>query len=391
MSWERQKPFTIERPESPSSTGWLLSGVLSVIAGVLLFVLHASSTISVLNSVNIWLFSLIPVVLWLIIFSLRGYLYGRDLEHYQFLQNEAQHAQQQWSAWAERYLAVMASCVMLPDQISAALLQKRAKELTQQRGLARRISYLTSEKPAFESFVSALLSGVESGVQSLPTDLPIQVSLLTDEPESRRHELYRQFNDCWQEQFPTRPEPSALTITDELSFNTLDERLKQPESTVQLILVIQLQGNERYSDGLAALLLTTDDVANKYSLSHRIRLLRPMRLDINTLINDLVLFLTTQALALQTTGILGDQQKWTESSAELIGTGNKQGTAWQAENIQTIETYCGIQGPYSPWLTAALGADFVRLGKQPWLALSTSENEHFICTITTGSGDEPAK
>ena len=89
MGWERQKPFTTEQPSPPSSGGWLISGVLAVIAGVLLFVLHASGTFSALKAINIWLFALIPVVLWILTFSTCGYLYGREMERFQFFQREA--------------------------------------------------------------------------------------------------------------------------------------------------------------------------------------------------------------------------------------------------------------------------------------------------------------
>ncbi|WMY72552.1 type VI secretion protein [Buttiauxella selenatireducens] len=391
MGWERQKPFTVEPPVPPSSGAWLLSGVLAVITAVLLFILHASGRLSVLSVVNIWLFSLTPVLLWLIIFSIRGYFYGRDLDRYQFLQHEAQHAQQQWTAWAERYLAVMASCVMLPDHISAALLQQNAKGLTQYRDLVRRIDYLPPDKPVFSTAMTSLLAGVEAAVLALPAELPLQVTVLADVPETSRQNLHAQFADGWQAMFPARPGPSSLTIADKLSFHTIDERIKQPEETVQLVLVVQMQGNESYSDGLAALLFTSDDVAHKYSLSHPTRLLRPMQWDVAHVAQELELFLTTQTQALRTVGILGDAQKWTESSSELLSTGNAQGTPWGPDDIRTIETFCGIQGPFSPWMTAALAADFVRIGRQSWLALSTSDSEHFICTITSGSGDEPAK
>lgn len=388
MGWERQKPVTTEQPQPPSSGGWLISGVLAIIAGVLLFVLHASGSFKVLSSVNIWLFSLLPVVAWILIFSLRGYLYGRELERFQFLQREAEHAQHQWTAWAERYLAISASCLLLPDHISAALLQQRARELPQYQRLVRRIDYLAADKPLPAAVISALLSGVDDAILALPRELPLQVTLLTDEPAATQQDLYTQFADSWQEKFPEHSGPSSLIITDQLPFQALDERLKQPEATIQLILVMQLRGKARYSDGLAALLFTTDDVAQKYSLPHSVRLLRPMHLDMNHLDEELTLFLTTQTQARQTTSLLGDHQKWTESSAALIKTGNELSTTWRAEDIQVIETYCGIQGPFSPWLTVALGADFVRIGQPSWLGLSTIGAENFVYTITSGSGDE---
>ncbi len=388
MGWERQKPVTTEQPQPPSSAGWLISGVLAVIAGVLLFVLHASGSLKIVNAVNIWLFSLLPMVLWILVFSTCGYLYGRALDRFQFLQREAGHAQQEWTAWAERYLAISASCLLLPDLISASLLQQNAHGLPQYPRLVRRIDYLADDKPISAATIGVLLGGIEDAILALPRELPLQVTLLTDEPGATQQNLFALFTDGWQERFPERSGPSSLALAEHLSFHTLDQRLKQPDATIQLILVMQMWGEERYSDGLAALLFTTDDVSQKYSLSHSIRLLRPMQLDMHHFDEDLTLFLTTQAQARQTASILGDHQKWTESSAALINAGNTLGTTWRAEDIQVIETYCGIQGPFSPWLTAALGADFVRIGQQSWLGLSTTGAENFVYTITSGSGDE---
>ena len=387
MGWDRQKPLTTAPPAPLSSGRWLLSGVLATFSGALLFVLHASGSLSMLNYLNIWVFSLSPVVLWLLTFSLRGYFYGRELEHYQFLQQEADYAQQQWAAWAERYLAVSARCVMLPDHISAALLQQNARGLMQRQGQVRRIAYLAKGKPPFIAALDGLLAGIEERLLALPGELPVEVTLLTDEPETQQA-LCTLFTGCWQNRFPDVPVPLSLSISDGLSFLVLDERLKQPEATVQLVLVVQLQGDDAYSDGLAALLFTSDDTAHKYALPPQARLLRPMPLEIANLADELALFLTTQTQAQRTVGILGDQQKWAASSAEIITTGNAQGTSWRTDDIQIIGTYCGIQGPFSPWLTAALGVDFVNSGQNPWLVLSTAGAESFVYTITSGSGDE---
>ena len=57
-------------------------------------------------------------------------------------------------------------------------------------------------------------------------------------------------------------------------------------------------------------------------------------------------------------------------------------------HIALLEKWCGIPGPAAPWLLTALAADLVSLRKQPLLALFSSEQEHFISTITPGSEDE---
>lgn len=387
MGWDRQKPRTTAPPAPLSSGRWLLSGGLAVISGGLLFVLHASGSLNLPGTVNIWLFSLCPVLLWLLTSSLRGYFYGRGLAHFQFLQQEADYAQQQWTAWAERYLAVLASCIMLPGPVSAGLLQHDVRGVVQRQGQACRIDYLAEVDAPFIVALNGLLAGLQDALSALPRTLPLQVTLITDEPETPQA-LRALFDDCWRQSCPGCPAPSSLNITDRLSFLVVDERLKQPDATVQLVLVVQLQGGEAYSDGLAALLFTSDDVAHKYALPHSARLLRPMPLEMSNLADELALFLITQTQAQRTVAVLGDHETWAESSAGLMTLGNTLGTAWRAEDMQIIERYCGLQGPLSPWLTAALGADIVGLGQQPWLALSTAGAESVVYTITTGSGDE---
>lgn len=69
MGWVRTKVLTTEQPPAPSLPRWLLAGVLMVIIGVLLFVLHASGTVKMLSSMNIWWVSLMPAGCWLLIFA----------------------------------------------------------------------------------------------------------------------------------------------------------------------------------------------------------------------------------------------------------------------------------------------------------------------------------
>lgn len=113
-----------------------------------------------------------------------------------------------------------------------------------------------------------------------------------------------------------------------------------------------------------------------------------MPLDMTNFEDDITLFLETQTVACQTPSVIGDAKKWTERSAALITQGGKMHTPWKAEDIALLEKWCGIPGPAAPWLLTALAADLVSLRKQPLLALFSSEQEHFISTITTGSEDE---
>lgn len=382
MGWVRTKALTTERPSAPSLTWWLSAGILMAIIGVLLFILHASGTIKTLSAMNIWWVSLTPAGCWLLVFCLQCWLWDRKLKEYQFLQKEAERGQLKWEAWAGRYLAVLGSTVLLPDYVSAA---NWGKERPQQYGLTRRITYLPAETPAQLSALHVLLGGIKDSVECLPAELLLHVTLVTDNPSP---ELTDSFSHLWKERIPGRAVPGDITVTSVFSLSEVEARLKQPLLTVNLLLVIQLSGNAAYSDGLAALLLTSDDVAQKYHLPHPARLLRPMPLDMKSFDDDVTLFLETQTIACRTHSVLGDAKSWAERTAALITQGTKLKASWKAEDIALLEKWCGIPGPFAPWLLTALAADLVSLRKQSLLGLLSTTQEHFISTIIPGSEDE---
>jgi hypothetical protein len=119
MGWERTKATTMELPPEPSFTGWLLAGGVAAIVGILLFILHASGMVKALAAFNIWWLASSPVLGWFFLFCLRGWLWGRTVDEHQFLQKEAEYGQQQWEAWAGRYLAVLGSSILLPSGVTS--------------------------------------------------------------------------------------------------------------------------------------------------------------------------------------------------------------------------------------------------------------------------------
>ncbi|ROP61778.1 hypothetical protein EDF81_0252 [Enterobacter sp. BIGb0383] len=382
MGWTRTKALTTELPPAPSLIRWFLSGVLMAIAGVLLFILHASGTMKILAEFNIWWVSLAPPGIWLTLFCLRGWLWGKEVDEYEFLQKEAARAQKLWEAWAERHLAILGSCLFLPDNISAVSLPHT---LPQQYGLIRKIDYLPGTASLEQIATEALLKGTEDALRKLPADLPLKVVLIADLPAA---EMVKAFAAVWTTLFPERALPDDITVNTILSMGRVEERLQQPLLTVELFLVVQLRGGEAYSDGLAALLLTSDDVAQKYHLPHPARLLRPMPLDIARFDEDLRLFLNTQTVACRTTFVLEDHRGWEEMTAALITTGHVQGAAWGPSERISLEKWSGIPGPASPWLLTALAADLVSRNKTSLLMLLASGEERFISTVTSGSENE---
>ena len=304
------------------------------------------------------------------------------MDEHLFLKKEGEYAQKQWESWAERYLVITASCVYLPDKITVATL---CDELPLQYGLVKKIDYLSDSGHKVEASLRVLLREITDKFCQLPAALPVNVTLITDQPDS---EIRSAFVSAWEALFPQRVVPDNIEVTPDFSMGWVDERLKQPVLTVDLILVIQLNGGNTYSDGLAALLLTSDDVAQKYNLSHSARLLRPMSLDINKFNDEFTLFLETQTAACRTARVLGDCCHWEKIAAPLMTIGNQYGAGWEPSGRMLLEKWCGIPGPAAPWLLTALAADLVCLGNDSLLTLFSSGEEHFISTVTSGNQNE---
>ncbi|EFF6299493.1 type VI secretion protein, partial [Escherichia coli] len=270
---------------------WFMTGAFMAVVGALLFIIRASEYVKALNDFSIWWLALTPPGGWFFLFCLRHWQWSNQMDEHLFLKKEGEYAQKQWESWAERYLVITASCVYLPDKITVATL---CDELPLQYGLVKKIDYLSDSGHKVEASLRVLLREITDKFCQLPAVLPVNVTLITDQPDS---EIRSAFVSAWEVLFPQRVVPDNIEVTPDFSMGWVDERLKQPVLTVDLILVIQLNGGNAYSDGLAALLLTSDDVAQKYNLPHPARLLRPMSLDINKFNDEFTLFLETQTAA----------------------------------------------------------------------------------------------
>ncbi|MFO3905850.1 type VI secretion protein [Enterobacter hormaechei] len=382
MGWNRAKSLTTELSPKPSLMWWFLTGILTVLVGILVFMIHASGVVKVLLEVNIWLLSLAPSGIWLFLLCLRGWLWGKEVDEHNFLEKEAEHARKQWEAWAGRYLSIVGSCIFLPDRITVGCFHD---ELPQQYGLVRKIDYLPGDHSPAEAALLVLHNGLMDALNRLPSDLSLSVTLVTDLPDA---EVSKAFPSVWASLFQQRAIPDRITITSAFSMAWVEQRLKQPILTVDLILVMQLCGGKTYSDGLAALLLTSDDVAQKYCLLHPARLLRPMPLDIDRFDDEFALFLETQTAACRTDRVLGDRCSWETIAAPLMTIGNEYGAAWDPAGRLLLEKWCGIPGPAAPWLLTALATDLVIQGNTSLLTLFSSGEERFISTVTSGSEDE---
>lgn len=382
MGWKRQKSSVTPLPEEPSMLLWLLAGFAALVAGGFVFILHASQLLGSWQHYNIWLLSAALPALWFVAICLRGWLYNNGVDKHQFELNEADYSQQLWTAWGGRYLAVMNSEVILPDSFTAAKLIPGDASLPPCGGLARRIT-LESEEALFLK----QLENVKTSLLQLPPDVTLNVFLLTDSLQEASH-LQATFSECWHQIMPAeRPAPVA-EIVRTYSFAAVEQRIKTAKISAELILVQQMNGGEHYSDALATLLLTTDDVANRYELNHPVRLLRPMALTGEDLRSELDLYFSIQSQAINAQYIVADAVHWGLSFSTLLEVSEKYQAHQETKLFHTLERYTGLCGPFSPWIVTALVSNVIKIYQAECLMLSESEGQRFINTMTTGNNHE---
>ncbi|QKJ87683.1 hypothetical protein PMPD1_2744 [Paramixta manurensis] len=380
MSWERQKATITVEPEEPSLVLWLIAGLIAVIAGVLLFVLHANQFLGALQEFNLWIVSGGPLFLWFVMICIRGWMYNHAMDRHQFESDEADYAQQQWTSWAGRYLAVLYSRVILSDELTPSTFLQAPKDLEQGRALCRKIML-----PAGEDAFSALIGGLDISELQRLSDLPFHATLLTDSHDPDET-LQREFSACWLQLVGQAYPVPLLTILKDRAFDWVGECLKSPILDVELLLVHQTQGRDKYSDALAALLLTSDDVATKYQLSHHARLLRPMSLESAQILSEeLDTFFSTQSQAIKTNVIVGDSIAWGDDFSALLTSAKKYEGSWKTQQCHWLEKYAGLSGPFSPWIMTAVVSDITALTKEDCLMLSGDKAQCYINTVTTGN------
>lgn len=379
MAWHRRLPEEVPAPVAPVLSRWMLAALVAVLMGGLLFLFYAA--VPALAVLNVWWLSVAPLALVTLAFAARAYGYGESLSRFEYQQEMADEAHQAWHAWAQRGVAVLARCVLLPDQVSAqALVQGQA--FPARTGRARRLAGLSTERDErLVSAVEQVLSGLAPVLKTLPINAPLAVTLLTDLAPKRHAELSGVWQRSWS-CLKTLREPSAVAIVDDLPLQWIEDRLKNASTAFELVVVLQLCGEADYSDGLAGLLLCPDAFATQHRLPVTTSWLRPMPLSLGTLEDEFALFMQTQRPASRATGFLLDKADWQPLFKRLLASGGDD-VAMAAREVWTVEALCGVPGPFAPWLLAALGADGVAHRQQPLLLLTQDRAQHWISTITT--------
>jgi hypothetical protein len=383
MGWDRQPPQLAKTPAPLSLGRWVVAASGAVLVGILLFLLHASEQLPQIQEFNIWALTASPLLICVLAFGARAYFYGGAVSHQQFLDEEAQAAQEAWANWGQRYMAVHASCVLLPDQVSASAL---VQGLPPRTGQARRIVELpASKQDRAQAALKLLLPALAPALEALPKEIELRLTLLSDIDPSQYHGL-RESLQCYWSDASRRPLPAMVSLAAELSHQWIEDKLKSASPVVELLIVLQVQGEAAYSDGLAAMLLSPDHLAKALNMPVQSGLSRPMPLDIDKLDVELPAFLQTQTSALQATGLLADRAEWQETMAKVMSASFVQGASLNPEQQWVMETVCGLPGPLNSWLATALAVEAVRLQPQPLLALIKDQSQRWISTVTKGEG-----
>nr|WP_314401042.1 hypothetical protein [Pseudomonas lundensis] len=383
MGWARQPAAVVDRPEPPVMSRWLWVAALAVLAGLLLFLLHVSEPMPLMRAFNIWVFSGSPLLTWVLAFGARAYTYGRALAHYRFLEEQAQEAQQSWQTWAQRYMAVSASCVLLPDDVSASLLAQGSSGLPPCTGRARRIAALPAHPDRARYGLQMLIQAVAPALKTLPVGQELRLTLLSDVGAAQYQTLRDALQQVWCATV-SRTLPTTITLSAELSYSWVDDTLRNASTAMELILVLQVNGAQTYSDGLAVLLLCPDRLADALALPITAGLLRPMPLDINMLDSELPLLLQTQIRAKEAPALLADDAAWQPLTSKILVTAGAHGASLKVEQQWVQEALCGLPGPLGHWLVTALGVEVVRHQRKPLLVLVGEKSGHWVSTVTTG-------
>jgi hypothetical protein len=382
MAWQREYVQAGLAPKPPSPVRWLLIVVLAVAAAVLMFLLYA--VLPEWQALNVWAFTASPLVVAILALAARVHAYGGALDEYGLLQERSRLAQVAWTEWGQRYMAVMAGLVLLPEHLSAVAMMKPPHTPVPHSGKARRIVGLPKgQKGRAMAGLAQLMGSLSTVLAPLPPSESLSVTVLTDAPQDEQPALADSCHDHLSDLSPS----SILTgvhVTSQLSFTWLEENLKTPGEAVELILVIQAHGKDAYTDGLAALLLCPDAVAKARKLPIAARLLRPMPLDLDSLESDFTSFLQIQATARQAKGLLADRADWQPETTPLLAAAGREGAALSVDHRWILEPLNGVPGPCGHWLLAALGIEMTRLAQQPLLLLASEGTGRWINTVTPG-------
>ncbi|HDS4587005.1 TPA: hypothetical protein QH225_004887, partial [Klebsiella pneumoniae subsp. pneumoniae] len=96
---------------------------------------------------------------------------------------------------------------------------------------------------------------------------------------------------------------------------------------------------------------------------------------------DLDIFIDTQKIARNATGLTGDCAGLLPVSGSILQCFNEKEGKLQVDNIHVMESLSGLPGLNSVWLTAALAVSAASYQKSDYLMMARYEDDWIITTV----------
>ncbi|AKH63910.1 MULTISPECIES: hypothetical protein [Photorhabdus] len=379
MGWNKPVITMQQEPVPPVLWRWLVSLIAIVgicIAGYLLWSEFIRQSLW-------WMIFGVVGLIWLTAFGLRLYLFGYWLEMYRLWHKEGQHVEKEWQSWAGRYMSVLYSCVFLPENITAATIVQEESKIEVQYGKRKVIDYFSWSEDKWRDSMQILLHSVEKTISDILPDKLICATVITNCVEQEYEKLESVLKESWQSVFPSGKPLSQLNISPHLSAMHIDNWLKETTSEVQLLILMQIESNEQFSEGLAVFLIATDDLTKKFNLAEKARIYRPMEIYSEDFEQEFQIFISTQLPAKMATDMIGDNGSMHSYFSQIMSVIQKQNAALKLEHIENIERFIGVPGPGAYWLTTGLAIDLSQYNSGSYLVLSKNECNWVINTVQT--------
>ncbi|EMG0736306.1 hypothetical protein V3F60_004060 [Salmonella enterica] len=378
MGWKRKY---IEEPMMPPAFPfhkWFYCLFLSCFVLLAIYLFFNEKIFSD-NEFMLFSFSLLAFLFF--IFSMQLYFYAKYEYDVRCRVEHIHSIKQKWEDWGSRYVSVLDLKLYLPGEISASSLSNSESEAKYE--LTERINYLKWKENDWFSFFVNLSK--EINIHRLPDKVTKEFIIITDSHVDEYHQIERDFFSALQKINITK-KSYPLHIVSVMSFEQLDSWLKVTEDKIFIVLVLQLNGQKNYSDGVAVFLFATDDIVRKYQLTEKVRICRPMVVIKNTFDKDMDIFVDTQKNALKAKGLVGDCSDLLKISDNILQCFCPPKGQLQVENIHILESFSGIPGANSAWLTAALTTSIVNYKQSEYLMMAKFNDDWIIATIYPTEG-----
>ncbi|WP_434525914.1 hypothetical protein [Photorhabdus asymbiotica] len=377
MGWNKPVIAIQQEPIPPILWRWFVSFMAIIGIGIVCYLLWSEF----FRQPQGWMLLGAVGLIWLVVFGLRMYFFGYRLEMYRLWNQENQYIEREWQSWAGRYMSVLHNGVFLPEKITAATIMQEASKIEVQCGIGKTIDYFPWSENKWRDSVKILFHSVENAISELPPDMSICITVITNYPEQEYEKLEMILQENWQSVFPSGRPLSQLNVSPYLSAIHIDNWLKEPTSEVQLLILMQMESTEQFSEGLGVFLMATDDLVKKFDLVEKARIYRPMEINPEQFEREFGIFINTQLSAKAATGMMGDDDSMYLYTSQIMSVIQNQQAALKLEQIRNIKKIIGVLGPGAYWLTTGLAIDLSQYNSAHYLVLSNSERRWVINTV----------